>query len=89
MAVDTVGIRELRDRLTVYLRRVRAGQSLVILDRQTPVARISPVAPELAAVGNLIAEGAVEWQGGKPQGALQPPRSHGGPVSELVGEQRR
>ena len=37
-----VGIAELKARLSQYLRRVRAGDSLTVLDRSTPIARIVP-----------------------------------------------
>ncbi|HSF16916.1 MAG TPA: type II toxin-antitoxin system prevent-host-death family antitoxin [Vicinamibacteria bacterium] len=37
-----VGIADLKARLSQYLRRVRRGQTLIVLDRDTPVARIVP-----------------------------------------------
>jgi len=40
---NTVGIAELKSRLSEYLRRVRRGQSLTVVDRDTPVARLEPV----------------------------------------------
>ncbi len=39
---DSVGIAELKARLSHHLRKVRNGDSLVVLDRATPVARIVP-----------------------------------------------
>jgi prevent-host-death family protein len=39
---DTVGIADLKSRLSEYLRKVRAGRSITVLDRETPVARIVP-----------------------------------------------
>lgn len=41
--MKTVQIAELKARLSEYLRGVRAGQPLTVLDRKTPVARIVPV----------------------------------------------
>ena len=38
-------IAELKARLSHYLRAVRAGRSLVVYDRDTPVARLIPVEP--------------------------------------------
>ncbi|NLG69257.1 MAG: type II toxin-antitoxin system prevent-host-death family antitoxin [Firmicutes bacterium] len=87
--MERVGIRQFRDRLTTYLRRVRAGESLLIVDRDTPVAQLAPAVPELRAVSDLVAEGMVEWGGGKPRGAAQPPKVHGEPISALVVEGRR
>jgi prevent-host-death family protein len=42
MAMKTVGIAELKARLSEYLRGVRRGQELTVLDRETPIARIVP-----------------------------------------------
>ena len=39
----TVKIAELKSRLSAYLRRVRRGQTITVLDRDTPVARLEPV----------------------------------------------
>ena len=39
-----VRIAELKARLSEYLRLVRAGESIAVLDRETPVAQIVPVA---------------------------------------------
>ncbi|MBX6351338.1 MAG: prevent-host-death protein [Clostridia bacterium] len=87
--MEHVGIRELRDRLTAYLRRARAGEVVLILDRKTPIARLGPAAPELEVFAELAAQGLIEWGGGKPQGATRPPRVREGRVSDLVLEGRR
>jgi antitoxin (DNA-binding transcriptional repressor) of toxin-antitoxin stability system len=39
----TANIAELRDRLTQYRREVRAGEEIIIRDRQRPIARIVPL----------------------------------------------
>jgi prevent-host-death family protein len=38
-------VAELKARLSHYLRAVRAGRSLTVFDRDTPVARLVPVQP--------------------------------------------
>ena len=38
-------VAELKARLSQYLRAVRAGRSLTVFDRDTPVARLVPVEP--------------------------------------------
>src|ERR1700722_8245350 len=38
----TVGIRELKNRLSEYLRRVRAGESVLVTDRGEIIAEVSP-----------------------------------------------
>jgi prevent-host-death family protein len=37
-------ISELRDRLSEYLARVRKGETIIVYDRDTPIARIDPIA---------------------------------------------
>jgi prevent-host-death family protein len=46
----TVGIAELKSRLSEYLRRVRRGARITVLDRGTPIARLEPVAPGPASL---------------------------------------
>ena len=42
LVMSSVGIAELKRRLSEHLRGVRAGRSLTVLDRATPIARIIP-----------------------------------------------
>lgn len=46
LVMNEVGIAELKARLSQHLRRVRAGHSLTVLDRATPIARIVPYGDE-------------------------------------------
>jgi prevent-host-death family protein len=39
-------ISQVKNRLSAYLKKVRAGESVLILDRDQPVARIEPVRTE-------------------------------------------
>jgi len=39
-------ISEVKARLSAYLRQVRAGETVVVLDRQTPVAQLVPIDAE-------------------------------------------
>jgi prevent-host-death family protein len=41
--VGTVNIAELKDRLSSFLHRVRAGEEIVIRDRNLPIAKIVPL----------------------------------------------
>lgn len=56
---DTVGIAELRQNLSVYLRRVNKGERLVVTDRNRPVAELGPPASTGPGLDRLIAEGRV------------------------------
>jgi len=55
----TVGIAELRQNLSVYLRRVAEGERLLVTDRNRPVAELGPPPSVGAALDRLIAEGRV------------------------------
>ena len=46
---DTVGVAELRQNLSVYLRRIEKGERLVVTDRNRPVAEIGPVGHDSSA----------------------------------------
>jgi prevent-host-death family protein len=88
--VATVSVRELRQNLSRYLRRVEAGETLDVLSRGRAVARLTPLPQRADALTRFIAEGRAR----PPRGdlaALGPPpqlatkRS----VSEALEEQRR
>ena len=55
----TVGVAELRQNLSVYLRRVAEGERLLVTDRNRPVAELGPPPSVGAALDRLIAEGRV------------------------------
>ncbi len=55
----TVGIAELRQNLSVYLRRVANGERLIVTDRNRPVAELGPPTSVSSALDGLIAEGRV------------------------------
>jgi antitoxin (DNA-binding transcriptional repressor) of toxin-antitoxin stability system len=46
--VKTVGIRELKNRLSEYLRQVRSGESVLVTDRGEVIAEFSPPGRGLA-----------------------------------------
>lgn len=56
---ESVGIAELRQNLSVYLRRVSRGERLVVTDRNRPVAELGPAPTTGPALDRLIAEGRV------------------------------
>lgn len=60
----TVGIREMRQNLSSYAKRAREGESFVITDRGTEVARLVPAPSRASAIDRLVAErGARRGQG--------------------------
>ncbi len=54
---DRVGIRELRQHLTKYLRRVTAGETLRVTDRGKPVALFTPLPERSSPIERLVATG--------------------------------
>jgi prevent-host-death family protein len=59
MYMATVGVAQLRQNLSKYLRRVERGERLVVTDRNRPVAELGPPPSTGAALDRLIAEGRV------------------------------
>ncbi len=48
VVMTEVRISELKARLSEYLRKVRRGQVVVVLDRETPIARLVPYETDAA-----------------------------------------
>lgn len=53
--MDRIGVRELRQNASKYLRRVQAGETIEVADRGRPIARLMPIAP--TGWDALVAEG--------------------------------
>lgn len=56
--MTSIGIRELRQRASEYLRRVEAGETLEVTDRGRPIALLTPI-PDTDALARLRAAGDV------------------------------
>lgn len=54
--MEQVGIREMRQNLSRYAQRARAGESFVITDRGDEVAQLVPAPMRASAVDRLVAE---------------------------------
>lgn len=62
MKQTTVNIRELKSRLSHYLRLVKAGESVEIAERGTPIGRIVPTAlPVQDRIEALAESGLLLW----------------------------
>lgn len=59
MYMNTVGVADLRQNLSRYLRRVQDGERLVVTERNRPVAELGPPPASGPALDRLIAEGRV------------------------------
>jgi prevent-host-death family protein len=86
----TVGIRDLKARLSEYMQRVKNGQSIIITEHGKPVGRLLPVAMSLEERVELLRKaGLVEWSGHKLH-RIKPPAVNRGDtlVSDIVVELR-
>ncbi len=94
--VVNVSVRELKDHLSEYLRRAKAGEEIVITSRQRPVARLIPAATssEDAEAEAIVRLHAQQWirpgRGGKPRGLGKPIHIDEGEknLAEIVSENR-
>ncbi len=96
--MENVGIRELKNHLTHYLRAVRRGGAITVTAHGKPIARLVPISPqaEIALkpevekrMWELAANGFLAWDGGAPQ-VPEPAANNQGAelLSDLVVEDR-
>jgi prevent-host-death family protein len=87
----TVGIRELKNNLSYYLRGVKKGRPVTITERGQSVAVLMPAeTPTDASLAReLSRKGIGTWKGGKPRGGSRSAVIKGKPVSQIVVEERR
>lgn len=88
-----VGVRELRQNLSVYLDRVKAGETLEVTEHGQPVARLGPRPPQPRSIlDQLIAKG--EATPAKGDHRLlppppPPPEGYDGPTASEILQQMR
>ena len=89
--MSTVGVRELKNKLSRYLREVKHGRSLTVTERGRAVAILTPADndPDVRTVRELTKRGIGSWRGGKPKGASRPVIIKGKTISKIVLEERR
>lgn len=68
-----VGLRDLKDHLSEYVRQVKAGATLTITERGRPVGRMVPMRPDLEErLQELMDSTSIAWSGKKLR-PIQPP----------------
>lgn len=86
----TVGIRELKAKLSGYVNEVRAGgKPILITDRGEEVALITPLSVEYRLIRYLEVSGKVVWAKEKPSGLEKAVVVRGGPLSATILEERK
>ena len=84
-----VGIRDLKNGLSRYIERVRAGEVVIVTDHGRPVARLSPIDESNDQLADLVAAGVVRAPVSRQRRSPAPRINATGSVSDLVTEQRR
>lgn len=90
MAEMTVGVRELKARLSEYLREIKAGNTIIITEHGRPVGRLVPsVQPLAERVEAMRRAGLLVWNGktlpaSKPVAVLR----HQQTLADLISEGR-
>jgi prevent-host-death family protein len=89
--METVGVRELKNNLSKYLKIVKTGQKVIVTERRKQVAVIMPLGLETEEdkILQLIQKGTATWSGAKPKGMMNRIKVRGKSVSEAIIEDRR
>jgi prevent-host-death family protein len=67
--MEKVSVSRLKDQLSAYLRKVRQGQTVLVMDRNRPIARLTPITDQVDEsehIARLIALGIVTPPKGPP-----------------------
>ena len=89
MKTDEVGIRELRQNLSKYLKKVEHGRTLRVLQHGRPVAVLAALPGESSSLDQLIRDGkAIPARGDLAAVKPLPRRKAGKPLSVALEEQR-
>jgi len=84
----SVGIKELKEKLSSYVDKARHGEQVVITDHGKEVAMVIPISKERMAITSLVGHSKAKWSGGKPEG-VKGIKIKGKPLSKTVLEERR
>ncbi len=93
--MSTVGVRELKNRLTRYLRRTKQGEEIVVTERGKPIAILMPITavPQTssleARLARLAAQGRLTLPTRRPLRRFRPVKVGGPPLSRVIIEDRR
>lgn len=85
-----VGTRELKNRLSEYMRRVKSGETIIVTEHGKTIGQIVPVKPTVEErMLAMVAAGLAEWDGQKlPPYQPKAVNKGNGLVSDLVIEDR-
>lgn len=93
--MSNVGVKELKNRLTQYLRKTKRGEEIIITERGEPIALIQPIRSAQHAVSleaklaKLAALGLITLPTQKPLKKIRQVKISGTPISKTIVEDRR
>jgi prevent-host-death family protein len=87
---ERVGIRELRQYLSVYVKRIREeGRTYEVTERGEPVARLTPLEDRpMSLIEQMIADGRITPATRRIENLPPPVKLPGRPLSEILQEMR-
>jgi prevent-host-death family protein len=83
-----VGVRELRQNLSVYLARVKEGESLDVTERGQVVARLGPTRTEVSTYEQMTEDGRISRGNAGLAAIGAPPSVPGQSLSDIIRELR-
>jgi|CXWL01.1.fsa_nt_gi prevent-host-death family protein len=89
-----VGVKELKNHLSRYLKKAHIGETIRVTDRGKVIAVVTGVEPKtsplLRTLHHLVDGERYHWNGRKPRGLSQKPGLTPGPaLADLIAEDRR
>jgi prevent-host-death family protein len=90
MTISRVGTRELKSKLSEYMRRVEGGETIIATERGKTIGQIIPVKPTIEEkLQAVVDSGLADWSGKKVKPGKPVAINHGKKqVSDLVAEDR-
>ena len=90
MHTYTVGVRELKERLSYYVRQVKAGRTITLTERGKTVGYLMPAATSLdERLEAMRGAGLISWSGKRPKLGRPTIRLKGGKsLADIISENR-
>ena len=86
--ISSVGIKELKTKLSSYVERIRHGEQVIVTDHGEEVALLVPLSKERMVIKSLVMSGLAQWTGGKP-GGFEGVALRGKTLAETILEERQ
>jgi len=89
--MEKIGIRELKENMSRYMKKVKTGEGIIVTDRKKEIAVIIPIGKKAGEekLYELIQRGVASWTGSLPEGMPERIVPRGKSVSSAVIEDRR